>query len=371
MIHKDISYFWWQDLTGPTSLITSIVETIQQGKAPLLVLPQTLPWRGHFSYLVQKELSNCYNTDFQMIKSQEKGLSLPEKKEDMVPYFMALFPDCGFRTRHKSLPEYFIQKKILENKILWFSPLSEEQFKLFRDFIKEFSSSDQGIFILEMDESHTRETVINGSNALTYRTHVTPYDLQLLCQMYLANKRTYPPSWKGYITSLLGNICDLDVEMMMNALESVNLSTVDPIHLFREEEGEIVFLPPDEMEALPNETLSPLVESRIWKAQIQVLFPLLEMLRYQLITIGGQDLEDLVFDYLQDLKQSTTIENAYDLEIGTLHYLLSQKSYYFQNTGFNYREIVGFIRTCRNLLAHRQCMSQEQISTLFQYMEQF
>ncbi|MBQ5759741.1 MAG: hypothetical protein IIV92_06485 [Schwartzia sp.] len=108
------------------------------------------------------------------------------------------------------------------------------------------------------------------------------------------------------------------------------------------------------------------IEHRIWAAQVQVLFPVIEIERVSLIQKYKTEIQNVLdSDYIEQYHEQLT--NALDTELGTLCYLMSRKEdgmyiLYIPDEGD--RKRIKFLHDCRNKLAHAVCCSPGQIYEL-------
>ena len=94
------------------------------------------------------------------------------------------------------------------------------------------------------------------------------------------------------------------------------------------------------------------VSSRIWAAQASILFPLIEKYRRSIIN---------KYKYAINIKNESEInvENIYDIEIGTLSFLINKSN--FNNS---LKNKVNKLRVIRNKLAHLEVLSYEEVDFL-------
>jgi len=119
------------------------------------------------------------------------------------------------------------------------------------------------------------------------------------------------------------------------------------------------------------------MEKQIWKAQLQVLFPLIEMERISFIDKHFAEIKESLVTPFWDYKKSESlyitqfgepIENPYDVEIGTLYRMnhlreSSDKSLYLLFLPSEQdREHLSLLHDMRNSIAHSEPCSIEQVS---------
>ncbi len=110
------------------------------------------------------------------------------------------------------------------------------------------------------------------------------------------------------------------------------------------------------------------IERRIWKAQMQILFPLIELERIKLI----EKWEDNISRALQEnriTQYGKQIYEPFDVELGTLDYYMHKyqeggRWTYISINDATDRRRIEFLHECRNILAHVGCCSTEQVVEL-------
>jgi hypothetical protein len=109
------------------------------------------------------------------------------------------------------------------------------------------------------------------------------------------------------------------------------------------------------------------IEKKIWAAQVQILFPIIELERIQIIQEWYERI-DYSLSHQDVYQYGNQITNPIDVELGTLSYLLSKKTddnqrgLYIPDDAI--RDRIRFLHDCRNQLAHATICSQDQVKTL-------
>ena len=110
-----------------------------------------------------------------------------------------------------------------------------------------------------------------------------------------------------------------------------------------------------------------LIEHRIWEAQVQVLFPIIELERVTILCAWRKFIQNIL-DTKPIQQYGVTLKDAIDVELGTLCYMMAQRtndgSYLLYIPDENVRQRIHFLHTCRNLLAHASPCSPAQVTEL-------
>jgi hypothetical protein len=129
---------------------------------------------------------------------------------------------------------------------------------------------------------------------------------------------------------------------------------------------------PDHVLYLCRQGREDALTQRIWSAQVQVLFPVIELERIRIIRQIQTELEKTLENYTIT-QYGKAITAPMDVELGTLDYLLHSRGeddrYKLYIAQENLRERIGFLHQCRNLLAHADICTPEQVAQIIEGAE--
>lgn len=368
--------FWWSNITGPRTLVAKVAQLLAEKNTVLLHVPSDLPWRQQMRNHVLdlfRRTSESDNVIIRLIDAcddyalhQEPGRFLLEEYADPTV-------QNGYRARGGfSLQDYIQQQAVLKDSVVWVKGLDAARAKEWLQFCKGYHAETlkDGVFVLEMqDEPITLDT--KRIKTVSFEKQVSKYDVQLFSSFILNEGQTYSADWKRYIASLVANLCDWDAEIAELVLRMTD---------FRHEEPDPVL---EEIAALPDFSRRGADEShilaftrredkaelerRIWAAQLEVLFPVIEAQRLEIIDL----LEGPLYECLQTCgirQYGETLQNPRDMELGTLCYLMAHRrpngffELYVPNEELRAR--ILFLRECRNKLAHGNRCTPAEIELL-------
>ena len=120
---------------------------------------------------------------------------------------------------------------------------------------------------------------------------------------------------------------------------------------------------------LRNHRLDEL-SGRIWTAQIQVLFPMIELERRKLIEKWWASIRDALSMYRVE-QFGVVLRDPAEVELGTLSYMMrckvaaDKRMLYVPDEAD--RQRICFLHNCRNKLAHMNCCTPSEVSTLLDH----
>ena len=157
------SKLWWDEITGPSSLILEIVTQLQSAKSIILYVQEDLPWRKQMRSSVEGMLNN---------NDPDLLISYVDCKRDCadirsVPEFILktfALPEVrnGYRVS-SGIPihKYIMDSKALENRIIWVKGMNRQQVSDWYNFCKSYQARTRynGLFVIESYEELTSDSV--------------------------------------------------------------------------------------------------------------------------------------------------------------------------------------------------------------------
>ena len=285
---------------------------------------------------------------------------------------------CGYREKSKiSIQDYILQKDVIKNRILWIKGLEGTTANKWIKFCKGFTpkTAVEGLFVLEIHGS----VIPPKSRFIEYIDFgecVSNYDVQLFNSFVLdedAEIAYGSDLWKKYIATTAAMVCGVDAEVSELLLKEVDFrkeSAIDGV-------ARITQMP--EFSRRGAETSSEHVlwlyrnnktaelNHRIWASQVQVLFPVIEMERIEIIEKYRNAINQVLVDnYITQYGEQIT--DPMEVELGTLCFMMSHRQdayiYMFYIPDQTDGERIKFLHECRNLLAHVSICDPEQVRRL-------
>ncbi|MCI8790852.1 MAG: hypothetical protein HFH92_17510 [Lachnospiraceae bacterium] len=370
--------FWWNSITGPHIVVLKVSEALLDNHMVVLVVPADLPWRHSMRGAIHtafRETLNVGDVIIELIDAVDDNPDNIEPGKFILSRFASGTIRRGYREKSKvSIQDYITAKKVIRNRIIWVKGLGESVTEQWIQFCRGFSPKSvlDGLFVLEVQEK-IRQSDIRPLEVINFRDYVSSYDVQLFNSFLLDGQDNYSDMWKKYISTVVAVVCDTDAEISAHILSSVDLkvrSVIDGLQ-------DIVALPEYSRrgaEANSNHVLwysrhndCIELERRIWSAQVQVLFPIIELERVRLIRKWHNIIQEALDN--NDISQfNELIRDPMDVELGTLCYMMKHRTdrglYILYIPDEKERERISFLHDCRNQLAHATCCTTDQIVQL-------
>ncbi|MDW5299564.1 MAG: hypothetical protein SA378_05435 [Sedimentibacter sp.] len=332
---------WWEHITGPKHFTDEIMKNIDNELCTMLCVPDNLPWEYELrDVIIRNNINN--GKWFEIIDDSMDCC------QDAGNYLLQNFAEENIKSSYAyychntTIEKYLKDKKVLCNKILWIKNTTSASLSKWLTFFRKYKSNnkDEGIFILETTEEFNRTATID---VLKYSDFVTIYDAHLFSSI-IASESSNEQLVHQYITYLADSLCGMDVELIVEFINNTDFYKDDIANSFRK------YSNITDMELL----------YKIWKAQIQIAFPLVEVARVNF----ASKYEELIKDCLPVMQFGEIIQNPYEVELGTIIYMLSNKcEEYGENRLLISRqdyEDIHFLHDVRNKLAHiKYCRSDE------------
>lgn len=336
---------WWEHITGPKHFTDEIMKNIDNELCTVLCVPDNLPWEYELSdVIIRNNINN--GKWFEIIDDSM------ECCQDVGNYLLQYAAEENIKSSYAyychntPIEKYLKDKKVLCNKVLWIKITSSAAFTKWLTFFRKYKSNNknEGTFILETTEEINKTTAID---VLKYSDFVTIYDAHLFSSI-IASESSNEQLVHQYITCLADNLCGMNVELIVKFINNTDFYNDDIAVSFRKYSG-----------VTDTELLY-----KIWKAQIQIAFPLVEVARVNF----ASKYEELIKDCLPVMQFGELIQNSCEVELGTIIYMLSDK---YEEFGKNRLVIshkdyedIHFLHDVRNKLAHIKYCSSDEIYKL-------
>lgn len=374
---QESSQIWWQEITGPKTFVSNVTERLLEASV-IVKVPDDLPWRHEMRQEIQSELREQYDyAEISIIPiDAEEDV---EENTEIDAFILERFAlgDVARQYRKKSgksITQYIVQKNVLQNDVLWVKGITEKTIKPWRDFLLAFNACcpKNGRIVLEIRDS-IQYVKQNTIEEIDYSSYISDNNLQLFDSILLDRMPTISEVWKRYLSALAACLCETDAEIAEYFLNEYAQQTADPIRVL-----EAIAQDPDysrrgaadgssHILSLVRHKCTSQIERRIWKAQLQVLFPVVEAERINLIERIKHDLTAMIS--VREIRQyGESIVNPYDFEWGTLFYAMKltniNEEYYLKSLSKAEREEIRRFRDYRNNLAHGDCCTVTQVSEI-------
>lgn len=373
-MNNDWSEFWWNNITGAHLFISKIVEALTENNTVIIDIPVDLPWRHQMRSSAEDEfrkLSGISDTIIEVIDATDDVPNNVAPGSFLLDHFA---PNKevrnGYRERSKrSIQEYILENTVLKNRIIWVKGMLNSQVADWLSFCRNYNSENEenGLFVLEIQGGiHKHESNMHSIRLLDY---ISNYDVQLFSSFIVEDKSSLSNAWKRYLSTAAAIICDIDAEIASQLLEIIKPKKQSPLDIIAEialwdeysirgkdDKSSHIFM---HCRNSNNKEL----EHRLWKAQVQVLFPLIEMERIKIIESYYHELQSTIEQkHIEQFGEKIT--KPIQLELGTLCFIINRYSCIRDKEA---QERISFLHKCRNHIAHAHCCSTSEVCELLDY----
>lgn len=364
--------YWWNRVTGPHEVVLAVADALSEGHSVSLRIPGDLPWRHEMRAAVRDALLSSYGLGDVTITTID-GDDLPPEAESPGNYLLERFALVSDRRSYRPRPDktiqsFIIDRKVLKNRIVWIKGVSESIGEAWLSFCEGYQSTsvDDGLFIIEMASDRYFRGIANVQE-VALKDHISVFDARLLNSIMIGDGMSeLADARKRYYTALVTHLCGTDVEVAEELISQPDFSKLDIRQLIQRVAEMPVFSrrgsqSEDHILSLCRSRRDDLIARRIWEAQTESLYPLVEAERLLVIT----ELKDGIDNLIQSpgiMQFEERVQDARDVELGTLVYLMASRQLYVPEATL--RDRIHLLRECRNLIAHNECCSIDQVDNL-------
>lgn len=380
MIVSSWDEFWWSNITGPYVMVSTVASALLENANVLIRVPSDLPWRHSMRSVIQSEFRDRSLSRDIIIESVDETDDNPENLDPGV-FILNRFADeitrQGYRSKaKKTIQDYIVQRDILRNRIVWVKGLSEKTTEKWIQFCKGFvpMGPEHGLFVLEVHDSVSLQES-KTFKIVEYGRYVSSYDVQLLNSFILDSESSCSDEWKRYISTVIATVCGTDAEVSESLLSTYDFTRTNvnqaldeliqmPAFIRRGAEASSTHI----LKYARNKRWSE-INHRIWSAQVQTLFPLIELERIELISKHQEEIQEAL-DQEATYQYGEELTDPIEVELGTMCYLMARRRsdylYSLYIPDESDRERIHFLHECRNRLAHAETCTVEQVSALLE-----
>ncbi len=286
--------FWWRNITGPHVVVAKVSEALLDNHMVVLSVPTDLPWRHSMRGTIQtafRDRLDASDIVIELIDVVDDNPDGIDPGRFILSRFASSTISRGYREKSRfSIQDYITAKNVIKNRIIWVKGLKGVTAEHWIKFCRGFGHRpvQDGLFVLEV-QGEICQVDLKPLELIDYSDYVSNYDVQLFNSFVLDDQDKYPDVWKKYIASVVASICDTDAEVSAELLETVDFLECSAIEGVKSIAGSPEYARRGTEESSKhvlwysrnNKTAE--LEHRLWSAQVQVLFPIIEMERISLI----------------------------------------------------------------------------------------
>lgn len=375
MTDRSLESFWWREVAGPSGFVTQIVNGLLEYRNVLIRLPDDLAWRHEMRNAFREAMETTPGLEslfLEVTDVSEDGRNL-SPSDYVLERFVLASDRLRYRRARESVQSYLLDHGLLQNRVVWIKGVARGMAASWAEFISGWQprSVTDGLFVVEdREETHARVPWVRELDFLPYSDETS---VRLFCWSMLSGLsfRGLGSRWRKYAVALLANLCEGDVEVAAALAEGLDIRSDDPLDTVRAIATSSQFerrgvAGSSHVLALAREGRLSELRARVWAAQLETLFPLIENERVSVI----ESLDDALRERMEteEVRQfGKVIESPMDMELGTLVHLMGSGSANGGEPLVRDRERRGRILLlwrCRNLLAHRETCAPEQVAAL-------
>ena len=340
---------WWNEVPNAIRFLEEIVTELGDGKNTLLEMPEKLPWPAdfydQFEYCLERLGIN-------------RNLKYIEDEPDQPPGNILKGIFCKPERRAQFRPNIgyaaFLanpQGSTLPGSVVYVKDLKGERIGAWLQFVHEYTMATE-----EQSASFLLETTDHFPNAAALTVHsyagtINKFDTYAF-YMLRASSFSGSLDLRRYLAELAFALCENDAEMGGACLDQSREFMAAPIKRLGDVCGQY-----QRSDGSPFEMPNPhnaLVKA-IWRAQIRLIFPILEDFRQDFVSRHRKDIE-LCLPVRNSLGE--LIHDPDEVELGTLSMLAGKRSFVLTAKDF---DKLTLYKDARNKLAHLEPMDPEML----------
>lgn len=371
--------FWWNNITGAQTIVEKVVDALLSNNMVVLQVPSDLPWRHSMRGAISTAFQGRSASREIIIDSWDMADDNPESI-DPGKFILEKYATREIRNSYRErsgvkIQDYISRNEVIKNRILWIKGLSKSAAQQWIKFCQDYSSqaSSPELFVVEIHET-CRFTRSRNLKFINYSDSVSSYDVQLFNSFMLdSDYGQYSDVWKSYVSTVAAQVCGTDAEVSEFFIRSTDFKNEDVFESIQRISENPEFAKRGvEIESKHvlwemRNNRTDQIKHRIWVAQVQVLFPIIEVERVRIIRMYKGSIQEALENYhIEQYGQQIT--DVSDVELGTLIYMMSRRDsegmrvLYIPDEGLRSR--IYFLHDCRNALAHAECCTVDQVREL-------
>ena len=383
-MRREPSELWWENVTGPLQMVSALEYALQDGKSVILRHPGFLPWQD-----MLRDLTHGV-TDTIVIDQTVK-------KDEIIPKILKQFPQkyaISCPPVYKNQVEFVKSQHIFQGSTIWINVQDKASTDQIIRFVSDYRGDDYdqyGAFVLAVPMETVIPTVSDRVEVICYQDYVRSRSLRLFSSLLVEDMPGIPGNMREYAATVIASVCAPDPELIPALMEAMEVSCEMPDEALHRmwEDGQFQNLDRNLSNlrshpfALFQKGASEVFQDRIWRAQLQTLFSEIEVERTDIVKAHYSDIQEALhtqywdkkrkkFCYITDPVNHCIIDDPYDAEIGVLAFMLTvyrdkeetEKLWYLPEP--ETRERIGFLRMCRNSLAHITPCSPDSVARLLE-----
>ena len=342
---------WWEQIGSSRRLLQEIKKDMENEQSFILHIPSKMPWKNYFYTMVDLQKASF---------SGERQLQRLEWHAKGDPGAFIMDRLCSREVQADYFPgqtyaEYLGSKDdiLLCDYYVWVTGIdTKEDLEKWSSFVSQYidqsaKNAKRAIFILEYSGASS-----NASSLKVITYSIAAMDCRVFClEVASALENTALAEYQAELALCIG---DSDPELSFALLEMGEEFIKDPVTSTFS-----VALQKRRSDYAQFEGITQgKINSSVWRANIALLFPIVEQYRFLIIS----KYEDTLRNYLPITNSNgDKVTEPYDIEIGMLAYLAGVHGQLFGKQDY---ENVRLCKDVRNKLAHNSTVSLPNVAAV-------
>ena len=378
--------YWWSSVTGPRNLCEAVSRALHGRNNVCLIVPDDLPWRWEMRGCIENEIKPRLDRESFCIEFIDVADQCPDI-DDVGKYLLNRFAPAavatGYRGREK-IQKYILSNHVLSRRLLWINGMNARQEEMWLRFCRDYAPENESDSLFVLEARCTDNEIPRRNLAVVrYRNLIQRYDLTLFDSIYLSMERSdYGTLWQQYAAVAAAQLCGTDAEVAQTLMDRCDFRHEDPIAALRGMAEDDMFSRRGQNDKahilnLVRREDTADIERLIWKAQLQLLFPLVEIERSKFVRFYYDEIQSALREKYIDpsdgrIRQvyqfGELLDEPENAELGTIYRmtrLRCEEDYYrylLYIPDEASRARIELLHTLRNALAHGKCCDVESVA---------
>lgn len=360
---SSLALFWWGSVTGPARLVNEVADMLCRPSNVMLALPANVPWKRNMrDAMIESFKSRPGVQDLTVTDFDGSGVTSPP--DALRELALAHLRD-GYMSWACDATDYLRDNGILSNRLVWVRNVAREDMAVWEDFCERWSPSkpSQGLLLIETSEDYR-----GGMPTVEYGLFVTENSVRTLCAALFEDDafRSLTEDRRRYSTVLVSKLSMGDAEFAERFVSSYRPLSDDPLEALDRMAGNDVRPPRESLSQARSSFLASVhdrgaLETCVWEAQVECLFPIIERDRLEIAEMHREALDRIAKSGILNTEYAL-YKNYREFEIGQIYWLVKTRKLPIDDEGE--KEHIKLLRKCRNAIAHRSCIEEPMVRLL-------
>ena len=352
-----IEEIWWKRLTNPSNFAQEITDSVLDGKSAVVLYQRDIAWKdeliGNIVEDIEKDSPNM-----------KTSIHVPESDREPDEYIIQKYCSDEERSRYWPSAENTVAKflagnpKAALNKSNVILDISDcDMPERWIDFAEEYGAcfdeyDEHGVFVIFVRDGganigeYIRE---NGYSVecINHDATINDFDTLMLC-MTIMSEQNCSISQKQYIAETAVSLAGENVEAAGRLAEYKGSLPVNTLNIAKKIFKEY---------GIPCDDIETRVKKSLWKAQVKILFPLIEQFRSRFISENA----DILKKYPLNAYKT---HNIFELEIGQLYHLCLSHNVFPRKE----LQFLEKVKDARNSIAHLDVVAYNDVLSLMKQL---